>query len=119
MCARKTVKEPSIPSEGHPRVASLALRAIHLQVARRSRVGGVEAKSLEYVGNIEPSTPQSASLTAPLEGSLKMLFYFSTRAQNRSILSAMVFRAERQKSLSVRSMSATFAVSSADAMEVV
>ena len=42
---------PSLPSEGHPRVASLALRAIHLQVARRSRVGGVGAKSLECVGN--------------------------------------------------------------------
>ena len=44
-------KTPSLPSEGHPRVASLALRAIHLQVARRSRVGGVGAKSLECVRN--------------------------------------------------------------------
>ena len=46
-------------------------------------------------------------------------YFFSMIRQNRSIWSATVFRAARQNSLSVRSMSATFAVSSAEATGVV
>ena len=46
-------------------------------------------------------------------------FYSFTNSQNISIWSATVCRALRQKFLSVRSMSATFATSSAVAMGVV
>ena len=73
-------------SRRHPRVASLALRAIHLQVARRSRVGGVGPKSSEYVENnghfqtSNLSTPQSPTATAPLKGSLELAFFDTKNA---------------------------------------
>ena len=50
---------------------------------------------------------------------LVRIYFFSMIRQNRSIWSATVFRAARQNSLSVRSISATFAVSSAEATGVV
>ena len=39
------ISTKTLPPGGHPRVASLALRAIHLQVAERSEVGRGTAKS--------------------------------------------------------------------------
>ena len=52
-------------------------------------------------------------------GTLNNSFLYFTNSQNRSIWSAMVCNAARQKFLSVRSMPATLAVSSAVATVVV
>ncbi len=59
----------------------------------------------------------SDSLRLPARGAL--FYAFSTSAQKVSICFAMMSRAPRQKFLSVRSMPATLAVSSAEATVVV
>ena len=69
------------------------------EVARRRRVGGVDAKRLVHTDNSnhfpkQPSTPQSPTATAPLEGSLGTPFFIfhesrSKRSQNSPVFSEM------------------------------
>ena len=44
VCKLQFIERKGLPLWGHPRVASLALRAIHLQVAERSEVGRGEKR---------------------------------------------------------------------------